>query len=101
MRHASCGPSASKLGGGGACPATDDITADADVDGFGAWLDSHLDCSLAQLKVSSAAADRACCPEDGDCIDGSGPETCTAECGGKLLSMISSCPQTLNLSLMV
>lgn len=79
------------------CPVTDDITMGGDVDGFGSWLDSHLDCSLAQLKISSAAVDTACCPEDGACIDGSGPGTCTAECGGKLLSMISSCPKTLNL----
>ncbi len=84
------------------CPATDDTTVDGDVDGFGAWLDSRLDCSLAQLKVSSAAVDTACCPppgslEEADCVNGSGPGTCTADCGGKLLSMISSCPQTLNL----
>lgn len=82
------------------CPAgTDDTAGGAhtDVDGFGAWLDSHLDCSLAQLKVSSAAVDAACCPEEGECTNGSGPGACTAECGGKLLSMISACPQTLNL----
>jgi hypothetical protein len=82
------------------CPTTGDGTATAeptDVDGFGAWLDASLDCSLAQLKVSSAAVDAACCPEDGDCADGSGPGACTAECGGKLLSMIGSCPATLNL----
>ena len=80
------------------CPDTNDATAGIDADdGFGAWLDSNLDCSLAQLKVASAAVDAVCCPEQDDCTDGSGPGTCTAECGGKLLSMISSCPQTLNL----
>jgi hypothetical protein len=69
----------------------------SDADGFGSWLDSSLDCSLAQLKVSSAAVDAACCPEEHDCSDGAGPETCTPECGGKLLNMITNCPQTLNL----
>lgn len=84
---------------GASCPPTLDTTTtgDADLNGFGAWLDTTLDCSLAQLKVSSAAVDTACCPGEGDCTDGSGPDTCTADCGGKLLAMITSCPNTLNL----
>lgn len=82
---------------GASCPTTLANVTQANLDGFGSWLDSNLDCSLAELKILSAAVDAACCLEQGDCTNGSGPGACTAECGGKLLSMISSCPDTLNL----
>ena len=65
---------------------------------FGGWLDTALDCSLAQLKAHVSEVDLTCCTaESGNCVDGLAPSMCSVECGGKMLSMYTACPTTLNL----
>ena len=69
-------------------------------DGFGAYLDNHLDCSLAELQRATRAVDYACCADDScageDEEQGFAPATCNPECGGKLLVMYDTCSRTLN-----
>ena len=87
------------------CP--DDTSATApppppsdSIAGFGAYLDDHLDCSLAELKRAARAVDYACCVddacagEDGD--QGFAPADCSPDCGGKMLVLYDTCSQTLD-----
>lgn len=67
--------------------------------GFGAYLDNHLDCSLAELEQAARAVDYACCADDAcgeDGEQGFAPANCNPECGGKLLAMYDTCSQSID-----
>ena len=54
---------------------------------------------MIELKTNAVAVDEACCTaESGGCDDGLAPSVCTPECGSKLISMFTVCPNTLNLA---
>ena len=65
--------------------------------GFGAWLDTMLDCPLGMLQQRTVYIDNACCA-DGACTAAGGPATCSISCAAPVLggSSQGDCQKTLN-----